>query len=600
MKSPFRVKPYAHRDYKFVVRAKVNGQWKRRYFRTEQEAESFATEQNELAAATTPTKVSQPAGRRPTHVSSPALAWTGERLVPTSPRPVAYEHLHRYAIACALAPGLRVLDIACGEGYGANLLAEHAVDVIAIDIDAGTIAHAAAEYRRPNLRFIEGDCLSIPLPDGSVDLVASFETIEHLREHDRFLAEIRRVLTPEGVLIISSPDQVEYNRVSTEVNPFHLAELTHDAFERLLKSRFQNVVTGKQRLVFGSWIAPDDAPPEVASATADGWFDGVTVERGVHHGVYSIAVCSDAPLPPISFGIFEKFQETAETWDLLNRHGTAADIAMRLASAPGETKAEEAKSVRLRWLKQRNAALAQEIGALRAQATDNAALKANLARVSELLDAARERQRQLEADLARAVVESADATRAHWEVLTLRSDLLRGKDGAADATARLSVSEDRANAATAQRDQLREMLLAMEKDLEQERLNVAALVHRLRVVEESSDAAQRRDHDETAAPAADSVDAELRDLQQRLYAAEDRATAAEAAARTTEQRAAASEDQVRTILAQWEATQGQLRTTTKELAARRAQISRLREQLARRLILPFGEMQRRIDELTRA
>ena len=110
--------------------------------------------------------------------------------------------------------GKRVLDIACGEGYGANLLAFVASKVIGVDLDAGTIAHAKAKYRRRNLHFVQGSCTEIPCEDHSIDLVASFETIEHISEHDAFLSEIKRVLAPGGILVISSPHKAEYQKVS--------------------------------------------------------------------------------------------------------------------------------------------------------------------------------------------------------------------------------------------------------------------------------------------------------------------------------------------------------------------------------------------------
>ena len=94
--------------------------------------------------------------------SAEPLAWTGERLVTSCHRPLIYEHLHRYAIACGLAKGRRVLDIACGEGYGSKLLAGVATEVTGVDIDAETIAHAQASYRHRNLHFLEGSCTEIP------------------------------------------------------------------------------------------------------------------------------------------------------------------------------------------------------------------------------------------------------------------------------------------------------------------------------------------------------------------------------------------------------------------------------------------------------
>jgi len=149
------------------------------------------------------------------------LPRTGERLIPTCRGQVLYEHLHRYALAVALAPGKRVLDIACGEGYGSNLLAGVSKYVIGVDIAPEVIAHAKHAYPRKNLLFREGSCLNIPVEDRSVDLVVSFETIEHLDNHEQFLREIKRVLSDGGALIISSPDKQEYTDRLGNKNPFH-------------------------------------------------------------------------------------------------------------------------------------------------------------------------------------------------------------------------------------------------------------------------------------------------------------------------------------------------------------------------------------------
>jgi SAM-dependent methyltransferase len=126
--------------------------------------------------------------------------------------------------------------------------------------------------------------------------VASFETIEHIADHPRFLAELKRVLAPGGVVVISSPDKAEYRRRSAAGNPFHEAELTHDEFLQLMKETFKHCIGGKQRLVVGSWMAPDAASAKVGAATFQGGFGGIESHPGVHHGVYSIAICSDKPL----------------------------------------------------------------------------------------------------------------------------------------------------------------------------------------------------------------------------------------------------------------------------------------------------------------
>jgi ubiquinone/menaquinone biosynthesis C-methylase UbiE len=147
---------------------------------------------------------------------------------------IEIEHVHRYAIEVELARGKRVLDIACGEGYGSSLLSRVAAQVIGVDIAEDAIAHARATYAHANLQFLLGSCASIPVADRSIDLVVSFETIEHHDQHEAMMREIRRVLRTDGVMVISSPDKYEYSDVPGYRNPFHAKELYRDEFEGLL------------------------------------------------------------------------------------------------------------------------------------------------------------------------------------------------------------------------------------------------------------------------------------------------------------------------------------------------------------------------------
>src|SRR5437667_8224416 len=137
------------------------------------------------------------------------LPWTGERFVPSCTGQLLYEHLHRYAVAAALADGKRVLDVACGEGYGSNLLAATAAQVIGVDIASEVIAHARQAYRKENLIFREGSCLNIPVEDHSIDLVVSFETIEHIDEPLAFPQATQHVLAVDRALITRHPDEAE-------------------------------------------------------------------------------------------------------------------------------------------------------------------------------------------------------------------------------------------------------------------------------------------------------------------------------------------------------------------------------------------------------
>ena len=183
--------------------------------------------------------------------------FTGERFIPGVPGEIAYEHCHRYAFARGVARGRRVLDAACGEGYGAALMADVAASVIGIDIDSGVVSAASKRYAgHPNLRFETSSVTALPIAEASVDLVVSFETIEHIAagEQVRMLAEFARVLAPGGLLILSSPNRVEYSDARGYVNPFHVHELDRGELEALLAVDFPAQRWFRQRRYLGSAI----------------------------------------------------------------------------------------------------------------------------------------------------------------------------------------------------------------------------------------------------------------------------------------------------------------------------------------------------------
>jgi len=171
-----------------------------------------------------------------------ALPWTGERFVPGVKGQVEMEHLHRYIAAMQLCHGKDVLDIASGEGYGCFMLAQVAKTVVGVDIDSDSVRLATEKYAaNPKMHFKVGSCNAIPLEDESLDVVISFETIEHISEQEEFVLEVKRILRKNGVFIVSTPDRVAATPLDSPANPYHIRELYRDEFYRMLKKRFKEV-----------------------------------------------------------------------------------------------------------------------------------------------------------------------------------------------------------------------------------------------------------------------------------------------------------------------------------------------------------------------
>lgn len=227
--------------------------------------------------------------------ATPALEFTGERFTPECVREMWLEHYARYAFATRFAHGRRVLDCASGEGFGADLLARVARQVDAVDVSAEAVAHARGRYAAtPRLAFHQASALALPFPDGHFDLVVSFETLEHLVEHEALVDEFARVLAPDGLLLISTPDKAIYSDQAGYRNEFHPRELYRPEFEALLKRQFGHTEIYGQQLLFQSAIssagsgiaAPRHALPQTMQA------DGVLVDGLAYDAVYLIAACA--------------------------------------------------------------------------------------------------------------------------------------------------------------------------------------------------------------------------------------------------------------------------------------------------------------------
>jgi len=227
-----------------------------------------------------------------------SLPFTGERFTPECVREIWYEHWHRYVFARRLAAGKRVLDAACGEGYGSGLLADVAAVVVGVDVDATSIAHARERYgARPNLTFEQGDATALNYADGRFDLVVSFETLEHLAAQEALIAGFARVLADDGILIVSSPDKRAYSEVAGFRNEFHVRELYRNELTALLAPHFPAVRLYGQKLLFQSALWSLDAGNGrfEASTAADA---GAGIAAGLDYApLYFVAICAKRALP---------------------------------------------------------------------------------------------------------------------------------------------------------------------------------------------------------------------------------------------------------------------------------------------------------------
>lgn len=227
--------------------------------------------------------------------------WTGERLETNFFHETSIEHLHRYAAMLELARGKKVLDIACGEGYGAKLLSRLAEHVTGIDIDKKTIEKASLKYRMPNIEFHCASALEIPAADNKFDLIACFETIEHLDDHDKLLNELKRVLKPEGILMISTPEKANYTDTTKYNNPFHKKELYGYEFKQLINRHFKFASFFSQSSFTGSVIQKEQ--PDYFHAIFSGDFDKIKESKSMV-AMYWIAITSDIELPALNPSIF--------------------------------------------------------------------------------------------------------------------------------------------------------------------------------------------------------------------------------------------------------------------------------------------------------
>jgi ubiquinone/menaquinone biosynthesis C-methylase UbiE len=213
---------------------------------------------------------------------------TGERMIPEHHKGhnIYGAHIGRYKAGMELVKNKIVLDIACGSGYGTQLMATVAEKVYGVDVDKDTIAYAKENYGADNIIYKLGNGTAIPLNDNSVDIVVSYETIEHIDDYEGFIKEVKRVLRPNGTFLLSTPNDIEY----IEDNHFHLHEFTYDEIKNLVNKYFKYHKDYFQTL----WLYSSILPAEMQTSEWEHPVSTInTLSLSPEQCIYFFMICSD-------------------------------------------------------------------------------------------------------------------------------------------------------------------------------------------------------------------------------------------------------------------------------------------------------------------
>lgn len=151
------------------------------------------------------------------------------------------EHLARYHFALPRLVRGRVLDIACGTGYGTHMFGdEPGMSVVGVDVDADSVYAARRRYADPRDRFCIASGLQLPFASSTFDSIVSLETLEHVHDDIGLLREYGRLLDDYGVCVISTPNRL-YSLERGIVNPYHVREYVEDELVSVLSRVFKTV-----------------------------------------------------------------------------------------------------------------------------------------------------------------------------------------------------------------------------------------------------------------------------------------------------------------------------------------------------------------------
>ncbi len=172
----------------------------------------------------------------------PPLALTGERTLPDVPAENYWyrRHLVVYEWIAERCRGLNVVDMACGEGYGSDVLARRAARVTGVDANPEAHEHARLRYSRPGVRFVRE---LIDRYEEPCDAVVFLQTIEHVEDPHAVLEHLRGMLRPGGTAYVSTPNVLTLapEGADRSGNPWHVHEYRAEEFRELCQSSFDEV-----------------------------------------------------------------------------------------------------------------------------------------------------------------------------------------------------------------------------------------------------------------------------------------------------------------------------------------------------------------------
>lgn len=151
------------------------------------------------------------------------------------------EHVHRYNEVLKKLKGNEVvLDIACGSGFGTHLLSKATKsEIIGGDLSQNAIDLCDSNWKNPNLSYQKMDGTNLSFGDNYFDVVVSFETIEHTTEFDKMIAEFKRVLKPNGIIFLSTPNIIVNSPTGRVSNPYHTQEWNYEEYLAILNFHFK-------------------------------------------------------------------------------------------------------------------------------------------------------------------------------------------------------------------------------------------------------------------------------------------------------------------------------------------------------------------------